>query len=88
MNEAAIKALRKALKGKSKDTFVIGDVVRWVSGGRYNYAAIKTPVGWFTTAAFNNGYVPVQVTYEELVEILGKSNSGQVEVASEWTEIG
>lgn len=51
----SMKALKYALKHALRDEFEEGTVIRWTmvfenSDKRYRYAAIKTPVGWCTTA--------------------------------------
>lgn len=86
MNES-IKALKKALKGKKTDSWAEGTVIRWLSGGRYSYAAIKTPVGWYTTAVETNRFVPQVLKYESLIEVLSRSEVSNIAVASEWVEL-
>jgi hypothetical protein len=82
------KALEKVVKKAKRDSFVEGTVVRWTASGRYNYAAIKTSAGWFTTAREFNPYVPQTVTFEKLLEILGRSEVSDVAVAGTWESIG
>jgi hypothetical protein len=82
----ALKALRTGLKKKVSDQFEVGDVIRWTGGGRYNYAAIKSPVGWFTTAN-NNAYVPNVVSFDRLLDILNKADSTDIQVAGEWVDV-
>lgn len=83
-----IEKLQDELSKRTTDPFETGDVIRWLSGGRYHYAALKTPVGWFTTSASDyNVFVPKQVEYEELVDILAKANATDVLLASGWTEL-
>jgi hypothetical protein len=82
-----IKALKKALKGKTTDGWELGTVIRWTAAGHYSYAALKTAIGWVTTARWNNGFVPKTVTYDELVEILSRSETTDVAVATEWASI-
>lgn len=86
MNES-IKALRKALKGKTTDSWPEGTVIRWLSGGRYSYAAIKTPAGWYTTATEANRYVPQVLRYEALIEVLARSEVSDISVAGEWVAL-
>lgn len=89
MAEEAIEGLRKALKKKVTDRFEVGTVVRWTGGGRYTYAAIKTSVGWFTTARGydGNGIVAKVYEYDELVEALAKGDATNIEVATEWETV-
>ena len=82
----SLKELKKALKKSRKDDFENGTVIRWVAAGRYTYAAIKTVAGWYTTS--NNYMIEKIVTYEELVEILTKSETSNVEVAVVWESVG
>lgn len=77
------EALTAALKERNADPFDYGDVIRWIAGGRYTYAAVKTPVGWFTTSA--NSFVPKTIDYSELVELLAEGTD--VEVATDWRKI-
>lgn len=87
---AKIEALREALKDKVSDTFEVGDVIRWLSGGKYTYAALKTPVGWYTTArlfhgqADGNGWVNQVYTYEGLLEMLARAEVTNVQVSTGW----
>ena len=87
MNEEAVKRLRKDLRGKVKDRWEIGTVIRWTSNGMTSYAVLMTAAGWSTTSRYNNGYVATTVTYEELLEILSRSDSSDIRVATEWEEI-
>lgn len=74
-------ALSAARKGRN---FAVGTVVRWTSRDRYLYAAIKTQVGWFTTARYGNSFVPQVVSFNDLLDILKTDNTGDVEVAVKW----
>lgn len=89
MAEAAIEGLRKALKKKVTDRFEVGDVIRWTAAGRYCYAAIKTDVGWFTTArGYNgNGMVAKVYEYDELIDVLSRGEASDIRVAIEWEAI-
>lgn len=78
----AIAGLRKALSKVQRDQFPVGEVIRWTSADRYTYAAIKTPVGWYTTS--NNCIVEKMMDYEELVETLGRDDVTDVQIAKEW----
>ena len=88
MTNPATEALSRALANKVTDPFAVGDVVRWVSSDRYIYAAVKTSVGWFTTARGDNRFVEKQVDYEGLVEILSTSDTADIMVASAWEQVG
>jgi hypothetical protein len=89
MAKTAVERLRKDLAEKVTDTFEVGTVIRWVGGGRYTYAAIKTSVGWFTTARGydGNGIVSKQYEYDELVEVLSKGDATDIEVATAWEAV-
>lgn len=82
-----ITSLKKALKNSLTDDFEVGTVIRWKSGGVYNYAAIKTPAGWYTTAQRDNLFVPVRASFEKLVEILGSAETSEVAVATAWESV-
>lgn len=86
---ASIDRLREDLKTKVTDPFVNGDVIRWTSGERYIYAAVKTSAGWFTTAGGGNGnyFVPGNLDYEELLEVLAKSDVTEVETSTRWDAV-
>lgn len=86
----SMKTLKEALAEVKRDTFEDGTVIRWVASGRYTYAALKTPVGWYTTAKAMPDYaqrVPQVVNFEQLLNVLGKSEVSKIEVATEWTGI-
>jgi hypothetical protein len=51
-----------------------------------NYAG-KTNVGWFTTARPGNPFVKTQMDYEELREILGRSEVTDIAVAANWVHL-
>lgn len=66
-----------------------GTVLRWVSSGTYTYAALKTPVGWFTTARAVPDYAqrtPQVADNRELALILCKKEVSDVMVVTEWTK--
>lgn len=83
----AVRALRKALDKKVADKFDVGDVIRWTAAGRYTYAAIKTAAGWFTTASNTNSFVSSYLTYEDLIEVLARSEVSDVMVSVGWIEV-
>jgi hypothetical protein len=83
----SFKALTKAVKKSRKDEFEIGTVIRFTSGGRYTYAVIKTAIGWISTARWDNGFVNKDLTFEELLEILGRSNVTDVMVSLVWLDL-
>lgn len=82
-----LKALRKALKNKVVDEFETGTVIRWLASDRYTYVAVKTPVGWYTSAKVYNDFVPQVVDFDELTEILSRSETSNIEVAESWTPV-
>ena len=86
MSENKYNALAEALQTKVTDPFDNGDVIRWLAAGRYLYAAIKTPAGWYTTS--NNPIVPKVLDYEELVEVLARSGNDEIVVSSQWVRVG
>jgi len=83
---AGLKELRKAVK-KSKDDFEVGTVVRWTSSDRYTYVAVKTPVGWYTTARYGNPFVSEVITFEDMLEIVSRGETSDVEIATEWATV-
>jgi hypothetical protein len=83
-----MKALRKAVGKKQKDTFEEGTVIRFTSGGKYTYAVVKTAIGWISTARYDNGYVSKDLSFEALLKILGRADVTDVAVATTWTTIG
>lgn len=82
-----IEALRQALSSKVQDQFAWGDVIRWTASGRYTYAAIKTVAGWFTTAREYNEFVGQTLTFDELLEVLSRSETTNIQVAGEWFDV-
>lgn len=88
MSEEAISVLRKSLRKKIKDRFKVGDVIKWTAAGRFTYAAVKTESGWFTTARTGNVFVDSRLDgYEDLVEILARSEVSDVMVSTGWEAI-
>lgn len=83
--EAAIADLRKAVAANApRDQFAIGTVIRWTARERFTYAAIKTSIGWFTTARPGNPYIKNFLAYEELEEILARPETADAAVATAW----
>lgn len=77
----SMKAVKKAVK-RQKDEFEDGTLVTWTASDRYTYAAIKTPVGWYTTAsdrALPYGVKKI-MTFEDILKILSKGESSNVRV--------
>lgn len=83
----SVKALKEAVKRAARDKFEVGDVVRWTSAGRYTYAAIKTEIGWFTTSRYGNPFVAQVLDFDELLEVIARSETTDVAYASVWTEV-
>jgi hypothetical protein len=91
------KELKRAIAKKAdKDDFEVGAVVRWTmtfaDSGRldnnsYTYAAVKTPVGWVSTARYNGRTVPQTMTYDRLTTILAMSETSDIAVAFMWETI-
>lgn len=75
------------LGGITRDPFAVGDVIRWTVDGGYTYSAIKTPVGWFTSAREPNMYVRQVYSYLEMVKMLLKREVVNLEVATEWRKV-
>lgn len=86
-----VAAIRKAREETLRDDFPVGTVIRWEADGGhtvYHYAAIKAGNGaWYTTAASFNTHVSQNVDFETLVEILARSETSQIEVATRWEPI-
>lgn len=80
--DGMIEALRADLADKVTDPFTEGSVIRWTSAGRYIYVAVKTVAGWYTTS--NNAIIPKVMDYEELVEVLARADTDNVELAMIW----
>ena len=85
---AAVTALKKALGKKNADRFEVGDVIRWTSSERYTYVAIKTVNGWYSSARTGNYYVDSKFeSFEDLVEVLSRSEVTDVMVSTGWEAI-
>lgn len=83
----SIEKLRETLADAVTDDFDMGTVIRWVAADKYRYTAIKTEIGWTTSARSINSFVPQVVDYEELVNILSRSEVRDVEVATSWEPV-
>ena len=78
----SMKEIKRAVK-KSKDDFENGTIVAWTSSDRYAYAAIKTPVGWYSTGSRNAvaaGFVKEIMTFEDVLKILARGETAKVRV--------
>jgi hypothetical protein len=85
---AALADLRKVVEeNPNRDRFPLGTVIRWTAAERYTYYAGKTNVGWFTTARPGNPFVKTQMDYEELREVLGRSEVTDIAVATGWVRL-
>jgi len=91
MHASGIEAIREVAANKThKDSFAVGDVIRWKSDAGYNvflYAALKTPVGWVTTSRSGNRFVPQTLDFDELLEVMGRSETLEIAVATDWEQI-
>jgi hypothetical protein len=83
----SVRALQEAVSNSPKDDFENGTVVRWVSGGIYQYAAVKTPIGWSTTARTGNTHIPQLLDFAGLLEVLARSETSEVFVSKLWMPI-
>ena len=86
-NKASVESLRAALSTKVTDHFNTGDVIRWVGGGIYTYAAVKCGNGLWSVTGSVNFYGDRQKTYEAITEILLRSDTTDVAVSTEWAFI-
>lgn len=85
----SISALAETLATAKKDhSFANGTVIRWVQAKIYTYAAIKTPVGWFTTARSLNLYVAQTLSFDGLLKVLKQEDVCDVEIAVKWEVVG
>lgn len=84
MPKSKTETLKDFLANKVTDRFEEGDVIRWWAKDRFLYAALKTSAGWYTTAREYNPYVAQVVTFDELLEILGRSETDNVAVSTGW----
>lgn len=83
----SIAAIQEVLAKSHKDTFELGTVLRWTSGGKYLFAAIKSPVGWFTTSQSPHSPIAGILTFNELLEVMARPDITEVMVAQEWSSI-
>lgn len=88
---SGLDAIRKAREGVQRDDFAVGDVIRWTmtypnADKVYVYAALKTPVGWFTTSRAY-GHVPQGMDFQSLVEVLASPGAAGIEYATAWSSI-
>jgi len=83
----SLKALRKTVNRRKKDTFEVGTVIRWEANG-YTYAALKTPPAWVTTARAGNPFVKsFYPDFKDLLEVLGREEVTEVVVSQTWLQI-
>lgn len=85
-----IKAVQEAVANSKKDTFDLGTVIRFTyrfreGGVEYVYAAIKTQIGWVTTA--QGGGIGKVLSFDEFLDILASSGTSDVAVATEWSVV-
>lgn len=78
----SVKAIKKARENKDRDQFAVGTVIRWLASGRYQYAALKTDIGWFTTSRYGNQFVPQTISFEDLLDVLARNETTEVMVAT------
>lgn len=87
---SGIDAIRQVRAQAVNDDFKLGTVLTWESDAGYNvflYACIKTPVGWATTSKAGNTYVDQVLSFEELLEVLGRAETQNVQMATGWTPL-
>lgn len=87
---SGIDAIRQVRAQAVNDDFKLGTVLTWESDAGYNvflYACIKTPVGWATTSKAGNMYVDQVLSFEELLEVLGRAETQNVQMATGWTPL-
>jgi hypothetical protein len=83
----SLKALKKAVNRKQKDTFALGTVIRWEANG-YTYAALKTGAAWVTTARPGNPFVKsIYPDFEDLLEVLGRAEVTEVWISDSWLQV-
>lgn len=85
--EDAAGALREDLSKKVKDKFDAGDVIRWTGGGRFAYCAIKCGNSLWSISGTGIWYGTEQKTYEQIVDILERSDVTDIEVSVEWVKV-
>lgn len=79
--------LRGDLDSKVTDRFPEGTVVRWKSGGRYTYAALKAGGRWWITGTANY-YGGRVFDYDGLLDILGRSDVSDISAAlNNWESL-
>lgn len=90
VNGQGIAAIRKVRESAVIDDFQLGTVITWESDAGYNvflYACIKTPVGWATTSKAGNMFVDQVLSFEDLLEVLGRAETQNVMMASAFTPL-
>lgn len=89
MSNTAIKSLAEDMRlgGVTEDPFTWGDMLRWITASGYTYSAIKTPVGWYTSATSDNMYVRQRYSYIDLVKMLVREKPMSLEMAINWREV-
>lgn len=82
----AADSLREDLGASVKDKFADGTVIRYKAADRFTYALLKTGGKWWITGS-GAWYGKRTFDYDEVVEILGRSDVTDIRVATAWTEI-
>lgn len=91
--KSPFKKLRKDIAASiTADPFEDGAVIRWdwypenqftrAFQTKYTWAALRAGGRWYVT-----GQNPRVLDYEDLVELLSRDSSGNVQVATEWEGI-
>lgn len=79
-----LEVVREVVATATKDVFPTGAVIRW-QAGIYTYAALKAGNGqWYTTAASFNSFVPQILSFEDLMDVITRSEVEEVAVATAW----
>lgn len=81
--DRAASRLRSALAPRVTDEFVDGDVIRWKSAGRYQYAVVKAAGRYYFTGG-GRWYGAQSVTYDDLITILNRAEVSDIAVAVAW----
>jgi hypothetical protein len=84
-----VKLQEQAERFGEDSDYKVGAVIGWFSAGKYSYVAIKTPVGWYTTASQRAEYYGIKkvMTFGELVDILMRDEVTDVKKVKSWKAI-
>lgn len=72
-------------RAPEEDGFNAGDVVRWLVGGKYTYAALLVVGHWYVTGGA--GVYPARMTHQEFSDRLEYRDVTEIVVCQSWEPV-